>query len=442
MAADTLTGNTIIIDLGLDRGEPETYRSPTRPTVPVWFGPVLIAVLILISSAASAAPPPPPLSTLLSLRVGPADSYAVTDKGQLLAQSVGTLSMYDLGSGALRWRSDSTAPMYRMRTGAGLVLLRPWSTGLARIGSMGTTAISLADGLAQWRRAGNVVTVAGSSALLAVTIVPGLGGSGRRVQDNVDLVDPITGQTRWQVAIPSTAALLGVPGPAGAPGRMLLVHDDGTAAVHDLATGERLTTGPLPPADYGPENLTVSGGLILLRHPGASGYELTAYDPVTLGLRWSQPVRDADEVVSCGAFACLTGADGVRALDPATGKLFWYRSGWRSVEQRGSAVLAYSAPGSSSEAVGIIDPGTGRVLVDLHGWRPVSGTGGAGRLLVTKVVEVGARTMVAVAGPGDNRPRPIADLPAGTGDCQAVPGRLVCRSMTGELVVWAYRQKG
>ena len=442
MAADILTGNTVIIDLGLDRGEPETYRSPTRSTVPAWFGPMLIAALVLICSAASAAPPPPPLSTLLSLRVGPADSYAVTDNGQLLAQTVGTLSMYDLGSGALRWRSDSSVPMYRIRTGSGLVLLRPWTSGLAGIGSPGTTAISLANGIARWRRAGNVVTLTGSSALLAVTGVPGFAGAGRRVQDAVDLVDPITGQTRWQVAVPSTAVLLGVPGPAGAPARMLLVHDNRTAAVHDLATGERLAVGPLPPADYGPDNPTVSGGLVLLRHPGDHGPEITAYDPVTLGLRWSRPARDADEIVNCGAFACVTGADGVRALDPATGKLLWYRSGWRSVEQHGNVVLAYSAPGSSSEAVGIIDPGTGRLLVDLQGWRPVTGTGGSGRLLVTRVVDVGARTMVAVAGPGDERPRPIAYLPAGTGDCQAVPGRLVCRSMTGNLVVWAYQQKG
>jgi len=49
--------------------------------------------------------------------------------------------------------------------------------------------------------------------------------------------------------------------------------------------------------------------------------------------------------------------------------------------------------------------------------------------------------MVAVARPGDRQPRLLADLPAGTGDCQAVPGRLVCRSMYGELVVWAYREE-
>jgi hypothetical protein len=54
----------------------------------------------------------------------------------------------------------------------------------------------------------------------------------------------------------------------------------------------------------------------------------------------------------------------------------------------------------------------------------------------------GARTMVAVAEPGLAGPRPLADLPPGTGDCQAAPGRLVCRSSTsGELIVWAYTLK-
>ena len=97
-----------------------------------------------------------------------------------------------------------------------------------------------------------------------------------------------------------------------------------------------------------------------------------------------------------------------------------------------------------TDSVGIVDAATGRVLVDLTGWRLVGGTGGD-HLLVTKAVDAGARTMVAVAGPVAGtrvaRPRPLADLPAGTGDCQAVPNRLVCRSASGELMVWAYRKK-
>jgi hypothetical protein len=50
--------------------------------------------------------------------------------------------------------------------------------------------------------------------------------------------------------------------------------------------------------------------------------------------------------------------------------------------------------------------------------------------------------MVAVAGPGDTRPRLVEQLPTGIGDCQAVTDRLVCRSAYGELSVWAYRPKG
>ena len=97
MAAETFSGgNTIIIDLGLDRGEPETYATPSRSTVPSWFGPLVIGLLVLVSSVASAAPPPPALSPLLSLRVGPADSYALTDDQELLAQTLGTISAYDL----------------------------------------------------------------------------------------------------------------------------------------------------------------------------------------------------------------------------------------------------------------------------------------------------------------------------------------------------------
>jgi hypothetical protein len=38
-------------------------------------------------------------------------------------------------------------------------------------------------------------------------------------------------------------------------------------------------------------------------------------------------------------------------------------------------------------------------------------------------------------------PQPLADLPPGTGDCQAAPNRLVCRSTSGDLTVWAYRKK-
>ena len=436
MGADTVSSTTIVIDLGLDRGEPETYESPSRSTLPVWLAPVVVGLLVLISSVGSAAPPPPALSPLLSLHVGPADSFALTDHQELLAQTLGTVTAYDLTTGEQRWVADQERPTYRLRTAAGLVLMRPWTYGP---GQPSTTALSLATGVPQWRHEGTVTSLPGSDTLLAVSTVRS-GGTNRRIQGPVEALDPRTGAARWRIDVPTTAVLLGVPGPNDAGVRLMLLHDDRTAAVHDLATGRLITETRLPPANYGPENPAVSGGLVLLRHLGRYGAEVTAYDPATLRTVWNRPAGRAYEVRACGRVACLVGPDGVRGIDPADGSVRWLNPRWRSIETRGAMLLAYGTSAGAANPAGIVDPATGRVLLDLGGWRPVGGTGGDHQL-VTRVVDAGARTMVAVAGPGMTGPQPLADLPPGTGDCQAAPNRLVCRSTSGDLTVWAYRKK-
>ena len=129
----------------------------------------------------------------------------------------------------------------------------------------------------------------------------------------------------------------------------------------------------------------------------------------------------------------------MRALDPDTGLIRWSRPSWGSVEPFGSSYIAYRSA-DHMEPITVFDPDDGATEVDLRGWRPVPGVGTIGHLLLTRAIEAGGRTMVAVARPGARQPRPLAALPAGVGDCQAVPGRLVCRSATSELVVWAYRE--
>ena len=440
MATETL-GATIVIDLGLDRGEPETYAAPTRPTYPRWLAPLVIAVIVLVALGSSAPPPAPALTRLLSLPVSAADSYTVTDSGQLLAQSLGTLRSYDLSTGRLDWQSGTTGPAYRLRTsGGGVVLLRPWVYGA---GQPSTVALAEATGAPRWRRTGSVVTIVGSSALLAVSSTRSLIGTGRRVQGPVSSIDAWTGVARWSIPVPSTAVLLGVPAAAGRPARLLLVHDDRTMALHDIDTGRLVAGTSLPAADYEPGNPTVSGGLIVLRHPAPGSWqsEISAYDPVTLARRWVIPAQGAYEATPCGPLTCLIGPNGVRAVDSATGAERWYRPGWQTVEPRGNLMLVYASPTGAADPVGLIDPRTGRVLVNLRGWRPLAGQGdGDGRVLVTRDIDGGTRTMVAVAVPGTAEPRPLADLPPGTGECQTASDRLICRSDAGQLNVWAYRQ--
>ena len=256
----------------------------------------------------------------------------------------------------------------------------------------------------------------------------------------VDAVDPLTGLTRWTVPVPDTAVVLGVPGAADEGSRMLLMHDDRTLAIHDLDTGRLVAGTKVPPADYGPDNPAVAGGVILLRHRLELGEAISAYDAATLRQLWTVPAAGTDEIEPCGVLACLSGANGVYAVDPVTGGERWRQAAWRGIGQQGTTQVAY-AGSDNSEPLGVIDPGTGEIKIPLDGWRPVSSTGGADHLLLTRAVDGGTRTMVAVVRPGDPRPRPLAALPAGTGECQAVPSRLVCRSTYGELVVWSYQEE-
>lgn len=442
MATETVP-STVVIDLGLERGEPDTYLRPGVATTAGWFRPVMVLLGVLAVLAGSAAPPRPALTRLISLPVGPADSYTVTADGKLLAQTLGTLTSIDLRTGSQEWQVGMNAPTYRLRAVDGVVLIRPWSINA---GDPGTSAVDLTTGAVRWAHPGSIMTVPGSDALLAVTDVRSLSSSGRRIQGPVDAVDPVTGRNRWTVGVPSTAVLLGVPGPAGAGPRMLLVRDDRTMELHDLATGRRLASVPVPPADYDPDNPTVSGGMILLRHPGAGGGTMiSAYDPVTLARRWERPAGGTFEVERCAPLACLAGPDGVAGVDPATGGIVWYQPAWRGVEMRGNLLVAYASPSGTGDPVGLADPATGKVVTDLHGWRPMTATvnpGSENEVLVSRTVDNEARSMVAIARPGGAQPQLISDLPAGTGDCQSVPGRMICRTTAGQLIVWAYRQKG
>jgi len=428
----------VVIDLGLERGEPESYAN-RRTTIPVWFPTVLLAAFVLLCTTASSPPPRAAVNQMFTLRVGPADAYALTDHGQLLAQTFGTLSSFNLDTGLMSWQAGQSTPAYRLRLGDGLVLMRPWTVSGR---DPGTTAISVATGVPRWERPGTVVTVAGSSTLLAVNALRSLSGTGRRVQGPaVEAIDPFSGNARWSVPVKSTAVMMGLPGPADAGGRLLLVHDNRTLAVHDLETGRRLAAADAPAADYDPGNPAVTGGKILLRHPGAQSAEITAYDPATLKQLWTVPAGQAYKVKECGVLACLIGSTGVRAVDPATGDQVWSQPQWRDIDVRGTMYVAFGGA-EGTDPVAVVDPDTGAARVDIAGWRPVGGAGAGDHLLLTRVVAGAGRTMVAVARPGESRPRVLATLPEGTGDCQSVPGRLVCRSMYGELVVWAYSLKG
>jgi hypothetical protein len=436
MGADTVSG-PLVIDLGYDRGEPITYERPGRQALPSWLVPFVVSAMVLFSLTASGPPPPPLLSALTRVEIGSGDPYLVTVTGQLIVQSAGRLTSYDLETGDPQWQMPQRNPVYRLRAGDGLLLLRPWGAGSTE---PGTTAVSLSTGIQQWHNNRSVVSFEGTGLVFSVEGVRSQSsGTGRRVERTVESLDPAAGRARWRVEVPSTAVLLSVPGPPGDTARMLMVRDDLTAQLYDGRTGALLAERKVPAANYDPDNPVVAGGVIMLRHPGPSGIEVSAFDPATLRPRWTAPAGTTREVQPCGPLACLIGLDGVRAIDPATGDARWHRPGWRSIETIGGRLIAYADGPDSPTA--LVDPMNGRVLVDLTGWRPLGGVTASGEVLVTREIGADPRTMVAVAAPRLSRPRVLAELPAGTGECQSAPERLICRSMYGELVVWAYRSE-
>jgi outer membrane protein assembly factor BamB len=413
--------------------------------VPRWLTAVVAVLLVLGCAATSTVPASASLPELLSIPIGPADPYALTDDGLLVVQSLDsrTLAAYQLSDGRLRWRAPTDAASYRVRYGAGLVLLSQRSLDAPY---PGTVALSAESGAVQWRLDGSVVPITDPITVLAAAEVRSLTGPGRRVQRAVTGVEPRTGQVRWSLPVPSTAVLHQLPGPTA---RMMLVHDSGVAELRELATGRRLAGAQFPPTDYAPGNPIVAGDVVVLRHPGPAGIELSAYDAATLALRWRRPADEAFDVQPCGRFACILGRFGVRALDPADGHQRWAGPGWRRVEQRGGLLLAYGAESAEADLVGLVDADTGRVTVPLRRWRPVSGAVGD-HVLITRSDDAGQRTLVAATVPGAGRPQLVGELPAGVGDCRATwlatpapdrapPGRVVCRSGSGTLVVRSYR---
>src|SRR4051794_30483450 len=169
-----------MIDLGEAHGQIDDVDMLSSPANPGrGWAPFIAAVAALLLLGGSMAPPAPRLQELLALPFEPTDTFAITAESLLLVHSPqrARLTAYDLARGQQQWQAPAPAVAYRLRSGGGLVLLRPRAGGL---GDPGTVALNQQTGAARWRRAGTVVAVAGAPTVLAVSEVRSLAGAGRR----------------------------------------------------------------------------------------------------------------------------------------------------------------------------------------------------------------------------------------------------------------------
>ncbi|GIG92399.1 outer membrane protein assembly factor BamB family protein [Plantactinospora endophytica] len=389
---------TVLIDLGVERGLPdaETPPSPGSRRVSVRWLAGLFSGLLVLFGLTAAAPPGGALRPTGSLDVPAESTYFVADDVLLVSAALvgrsSTLTAYDLPSGERRWTVPVTIAGRHHAERVGDLLL------VAEVDSVGrrtvTAARSARTGEIRWSRPGRVIRVAGSEVGLGVSEVRSVSGAGRRLEGAVEAVDLATGEVRWRLPLSSTAVVQPVP---GVPDRVLVVNDNVTAELHDLATGALVGTGELPPADYAQSNPRVVGDRLVLRHPVGQEPTISGYDLPGLSLRWTRPGAGTGEVVrDCAGMACLDGESRVVALDPVTGAEQWSRArpyGWNSIV-----------------------------------WSPD---------ILIRPEAYGGRSLLAVADGAELRI--IGALPAGVVDCRAGSTALVCRTAPDRLGLWRLR---
>jgi outer membrane protein assembly factor BamB len=258
----------------------------------------------------------------------------------------------------------------------------------------------------------------------------------------VDLrwVDDRTGRVVWLLPIAPDAALATAHDPARpGPGGLLITDSGGGGRLLAEATGAVLVRGELRDAGT---PLWVLGAQILGQHRriGVTG-SLVAVEVAALTPRWSVSNGTLGSPFICAALVCLGAAEGLHAVDPATGGVRWRMSHWQYASMLGAhSLLAYSA-GPDRGELAVLDARTGRALRDLRAdW--------------TWVILDGARA--PVLGRADARHpdqywfsrldvEPVAVLPIGVlagidpASCQLAGDTFACRSRRGELRVWRSR---
>ncbi|MEN3611813.1 PQQ-binding-like beta-propeller repeat protein [Plantactinospora sp. ZYX-F-223] len=386
---------TVLIDLGDDRGLPDVETPPSpgsRRGSVRWLAGLLSSLLVLFGVTA-AAPPDGALRPVGGLDVPAESTYFVADDVLLVSAALvgrpSTLTAYDLPGGDRRWTVPVTMAgrHYAERVGEILLVAELDSVGRRTV----TAARSVRTGAVRWVRPGRVIRVGGSGLGLGVSEVRSVSGAGRRLEGAVEAVDLATGEVRWRLRLASTAVVQPVPGD---PARVLVVHDNVTAELRDLATGALVGTGALPPADYAQSNPRVVGGRLVLRHPAGREPAVSGYDLPGLTRRWTRPGDGIGELIrDCAGLACLDGESRVVALDPASGAERWRRArprGWNSIV-----------------------------------WSPD---------ILIRPDAYDGRSLLAVA--DGAALRIVGALPPGVVDCRAGPAALVCRTAPDRLGLW------
>ncbi|MDR7273520.1 hypothetical protein [Catenuloplanes atrovinosus] len=385
----------------------------------------VLAVLLVFTLAGSA-----PLSAsgwrAGQLPIAAGDDFALVGDLLVVAEE-STVTAYRVPRLDPVWTVSVPASEGHSLTRAGDLLVIGGLNGVGR--QLESTAVTVATGAVRWRHQGRIIPLPGSDVLLAVSDVPSVSASGRRLTGAIDGIDAF-GMRRWSVRLPSSAVAVPLPG-----GQFLLVHDDGATEVRDAGDASVRATGEFPAAAYAPDNPRLVGSTVVLRHPGDNTSRISGYDVRTLAHRWSRTVGGLQSVDECGELVCLGTTIGVRALDPRDGSSAWVSPSWRRALSWGDVTVAYGRPTGVDARLALVEPMTGGPLLDLSAWQQVTSV--TDDVVLAHPDAARGDTLVATVASDRRSVRVLGAIPAASGGCRAGGGVLACRQGGGILGVWA-----
>ncbi|MEU8814289.1 PQQ-binding-like beta-propeller repeat protein [Actinoplanes sp. NPDC048796] len=381
-----------------------------------------IAILGLGLVAGSAVPEPRGVRPLWSAA---AAGMALTAEAVYLHRTDGRggslISAYDLDTGRLRWQRPLPGPVgYVQATEEAGLLLVPAEAGRS---GYRTTALSAATGEEVWRADGEPRTVDGGTALMAGYTADG----GLRQMRLIRLAD---NGTLWQRDTPGVRNQV-VAMSGGRPESVVTATAAGEVRVYAYATGVLTASGRIPMVEPRPEegyfnDLAAFGGRLVVNRSRGGVFELSVYRLDTLRELWGSKGTDG-YAFSCGPSVCLSGAAGLVAHDPATGRVRWRLPGLTNALAVGDDRLVLDDGREESEPV-LVDATTGEPVGAPGRGSAVWSPDPAGRILLLRsTVTPPGRTAVTRWDLDTGRQTPLGTIGHMSGyHCESAARFLAC----------------